>query len=238
MHRQIVLDTETTGLTPEDGHRVIEIGCIELLNRDITGRTFHVYINPERKIDAGAKSIHGLDNKFLDDQPTFAEIADEFFAFIKNSELIIHNAPFDIGFIKQEFLLLKKRPLFSFTEIRCIDTLELARKMHPGQKNNLDALCRRYKVDNTKRELHGALLDASLLVEVYLRMTGGQCKLFEEDEFLAESFASAKRSKVAHNKKLPVVKANSEELEQHKKYIELLKQRAGKCLWDEEGYDE
>jgi len=234
MHRQIILDTETTGLNPEDGHRIIEIGCVELVNRNLTGRTFHVYINPERKVDIGAKSIHGLDNKFLDGQPTFAEIAEEFFSFIKSSELIIHNAPFDIGFIKYEFKLLKKKIAFSLTELKWIDTLELARKMHPGQKNSLDALCRRYGVDNSQRDLHGALLDASLLVDVYLRMTGGQRKLFEDDEFMTEVAVSTIHNKIIHNKKLPVIFANENELVEHQKFIELLKQKSGKCFWDEE----
>ena len=234
MHRQIVLDTETTGLTPEDGHRIIEIGCIELINRDVTGRTYHVYLNPERKIDIGAKSIHGLDNKFLDGQPTFAEVAEDFFVFIKDAELIIHNAPFDIGFIRNEFHLLNRKPHFVISELKYIDTLELARRMHPGQKNNLDALCRRYKVDNSKRDLHGALLDASLLVEVYLRMTGGQGKLFEDDEVVQVDTSTQQRCRAPHNKKVPIIIANAEELAEHQKYLALLKQQSGKCFWEED----
>lgn len=174
--RQIVLDTETTGLEPERGHRIIEIGCVELMNRRPTGNTWHRYLCPERAIDDAAVEVHGLTNEFLADKPLFAEVVDEFLAFVTDSELVIHNAPFDVGFVNSELSRLKRSdPLESLCEI--LDTLKLARGRHPGQRNSLDALCKRYSVDNSRRELHGALLDAQILAEVYLAMTGGQAAL-------------------------------------------------------------
>lgn len=175
--RQIVLDTETTGLETSQGHRIIEIGCVELMNRRLTGRHYHQYINPEREVDAGAQAVHGISNAMLADKPVFARIIDDFLAFIGDAELIIHNAAFDIGFINYEINML--RPGFGSITQRChvIDTLLMARAKHPGQKNNLDALCKRYGVDNSQRELHGALLDAEILADVYLTMTGGQTHL-------------------------------------------------------------
>ncbi|PKL96061.1 MAG: DNA polymerase III subunit epsilon [Gammaproteobacteria bacterium HGW-Gammaproteobacteria-8] len=174
--RQIVLDTETTGLEPADGHRVIEIGCLELIDRRLTGRQFHRYLNPERAVEAGALEVHGLDDEFLAEQPRFAEIADEFLRFIRDAELIIHNAAFDVGFLDAELARLET-PVRVTDLAVVLDTLELAREMHPGQRNSLDALCKRYEVDNSNRSLHGALLDAELLAEVYLLMTGGQVAL-------------------------------------------------------------
>ena len=175
--KQIVLDTETTGLEPKQGHRIIEIGCVELINRRETKRNFHQYLNPEREIEDGAYNVHGLSNEFLSDKPRFADIAQDFIDFIKDSELIIHNAPFDVGFINSELKLMGKK--WGQVEDYCkvFDTLLLAREKHPGQKNNLDALCKRYDVDNSNRELHGALLDAEILLDVYLGMTGGQTDL-------------------------------------------------------------
>ncbi|MGH8401341.1 MAG: DNA polymerase III subunit epsilon, partial [Gammaproteobacteria bacterium] len=171
--RQVVLDTETTGLEPSEGHRIIEIGCVELIDRRPTNRNFQRYINPERQIDQGALEVHGLSDEFLADKPRFAEIVEEFLKFVDGSELIIHNASFDIGFINHEL----KRLVGEAQDItgRCavLDTLELARRMHPGQKNSLDALCKRYNIDNSSRQLHGALLDAQILTDVYLAMTGG-----------------------------------------------------------------
>ncbi|HMY40409.1 MAG TPA: DNA polymerase III subunit epsilon, partial [Marinagarivorans sp.] len=163
MSRQIILDTETTGLEPQQGHRIIEIGCVELVNRKLTGRHFHHYINPQRDIDEGAQAVHGISAEFLADKPLFAQLAEAFFEFVKGAELIIHNAPFDVGFINHEFNLLDKG--FGKLEDHCtiIDTLAMARHRHPGQKNNLDALCKRYEIDNSHRELHGALLDAEIL---------------------------------------------------------------------------
>src|SRR5690242_3408439 len=180
--RQIVLDTETTGLEPELGHRIIEIGCVEILNRRRTGRTFHQYLNPEREVEKGALEVHGITAEFLADKPRFADIAEDLMAFISGAELVIHNAAFDVAFLDYEF----KRhaavaPQFDgrriAAECRVLDTLALARDMHPGQRNNLDALCKRYEIDNSHRELHGALLDARILADVYLAMTGGQSAL-------------------------------------------------------------
>jgi DNA polymerase-3 subunit epsilon len=170
--RQIVLDTETTGLDPSLGHRVIEIGALEIVNRQPTGATYHVYLNPEREIDAGAVQVHGLTNEFLTDKPRFADIAQEFLEFVRDAELVIHNAPFDVGFLNAELAKLEEGPVKRYCTV--LDTLKLAKELHPGQKNNLDALCRRYEVDNSGRAFHGALLDAQLLAEVYLAMTRGQ----------------------------------------------------------------
>ena len=172
--RQIVLDTETTGLEPSEGHRIIEIGCVELVGRRFTGNNFHIYINPDRTIDIGAIEVHGITNEFLADKKRFAEIADELRTYLKGAELIIHNASFDVGFLDHEFSGLGRDipPLAQWCEIT--DTLEMAREQHPGQRNSLDALCQRYEIDNSSRDLHGALLDAELLAQVYLAMTGGQ----------------------------------------------------------------
>jgi DNA polymerase-3 subunit epsilon len=175
--RQIVLDTETTGINPKEGHRVIEIGCIELIDRKLTGNTFHVYINPQREIEQEAINVHGITNEFLLDKPLFKNVVHDFIAFIKGAELIIHNAPFDVGFMNSEFA--HTDPNLPMTETFCsiIDTLVMARRMRPGQKNSLDALCKFYQVDNSRRTYHGALLDSEILAEVYLYMTGGQTAL-------------------------------------------------------------
>lgn len=179
--RQVVLDTETTGLDPKSGHRIIEIGCCELVNRRY-GEEWHAYINPEREVDVGAFKVHGLSNAFLREQPVFSAIYSDFLDFIKGAELIIHNAPFDVGFINAEFVRCQQgiKEVSSIATIT--DTLVMARALHPGQRNSLDALCQRYEVDASRRDLHGALLDAQLLAEVYLRMTGGQRVLFSEEE--------------------------------------------------------
>ncbi|MDF9391380.1 MULTISPECIES: DNA polymerase III subunit epsilon [Methylococcus] len=178
--RQIVLDTETTGLDPKAGHRIIEIGCVELLDRRITQNRFHVYINPEREIDAGAIEVHGLTNEFLASMPVFRNIADDFLNFISGAELIIHNAAFDVGFLDHELSLLSESRGRIADYCGICDTLAMARKNHPGQRNSLDALCKRYNVDNSRRELHGALLDAEILADVYLAMTGGQIAMLLE----------------------------------------------------------
>lgn len=174
--RQIVLDTETTGLEPQHGHRIIEIGCVELIDRRLTGNNFHQYLKPDREIDAGAIEVHGISNEFLADKPRFKDVVEDFISYIQGAELIIHNAAFDIGFLDHEMSLCG---FGGRTSDLCtvLDTLALARQLHPGQKNNLDALCRRYEIDNSQRELHGALLDAEILAEVYLGMTGGQVAL-------------------------------------------------------------
>ena len=178
MTRLVVLDTETTGLEHAAGHRIIEIGCVEIINRQITTATYHQYINPGRAIDRGAQKVHGITREFLQDKPGFTTISDDFLNFIRGAELIIHNAPFDVGFINAEFSRLQAHPGRVDKLCTITDTLPLARRKHPGQKNNLDALCRRYEIDNSDRELHGALLDAKLLAKVYLAMTGGQGSLF------------------------------------------------------------
>lgn len=186
--RQIVLDTETTGLEPQLGHRIIEIGCVELINRKLTGRHYHQYINPEREVDQGAMEVHGITNEFLVDKPRFKAIVGEFWDFIRGAELVIHNAAFDIGFLNHEFARLNMAPVT--TECGVLDTLFMARQKHPGQKNSLDALCKRYGVDNSHRDLHGALLDAEILADVYLLMTGGQTAL----ELGSDNQASTQRS--------------------------------------------
>lgn len=180
--RQVILDTETTGIDPKDGHRLVEIGAIEMVNRRFTGRTYHQYINPERHIDAEVVAVHGIDDAKVANEPVFAKIADEFWAFIEGAELVIHNAPFDVGFIDHELGMLNQRrksPVLGPVKDHCgiLDTLTMARKMHPGQRNSLDALCKRYDIDNGHRVLHGALLDSEILAEVYLAMTGGQTAL-------------------------------------------------------------
>lgn len=177
--RQIVLDTETTGLEPSQGHRIIEIGCVELVNRRITGNRYHCYINPQRDVDYGALKVHGISTEFLQDKPVFKQVVDEFLDFITGAELIIHNAPFDVGFIDHELKLLAQSYGNVNRYCRVFDTLVHARQLHPGQKNNLDALCKRYSIDNSNRQLHGALLDAEILARLYLAMTSGQESLFD-----------------------------------------------------------
>lgn len=178
VNRYVVLDTETTGMPVTDGHRIIEIGCVELLGRRLTGRHFHVYLNPDREIDEGAIAVHGITNEYVADKPRFREVADEFYEFIKGAQLIIHNAAFDVGFINNEFALLGQSERADVSDYcSVLDTLMMARERHPGQRNSLDALCKRYGVDNSNRELHGALLDSEILADVYLAMTGGQTNL-------------------------------------------------------------
>jgi len=232
--RQIVLDVETTGLETTAGHRIIEIGCVELLNRRPTGQKFHRYLNPEREIDSGALAVHGIDMAKLLQAPKFAEIAAELVAFIEGAELIIHNAPFDVGFLDAEFARLPG--LRAVAEIcRVLDTLALARRLHPGQRNSLDALCKRYSVDNSRRELHGALLDAGILVDVYLAMTGGQSALAldtrstEVAAALAGSIASPLRA-AGITLSMPV--ASADELRLHESMLDLIhKASGGQVLW-------
>jgi len=232
--RQIVLDTETTGLDPAQGHRVIEVGCVELLNRKHTGRHLHVYLNPEREVEAGALAIHGLTNEFLADKPLFSAIVDTFLDFIKDAELIIHNAPFDIGFLNNELALLNKRNAQVTDYCSVLDTLAMARKKHPGQKNNLDALCKRYEVDNSQRELHGALKDAEILADVYLMMTGGQSTLglgYEAGNEAATGVASALKLE-GDRPPLRVIRADAGELASHQKRLQQIQKASGdKCLW-------
>lgn len=234
--RQIVLDTETTGLETTQGHRIIEIGCVELINRRLTGRHYHQYINPEREVDAGAFQVHGISNEMLADKPKFAQIIDEFLAFIGDADLIIHNAAFDIGFINAEFARLNPKPASIETNRSVIDSLLLARAKHPGQKNNLDALCKRYGVDNSQRDLHGALLDAEILADVYLLMTGGQTALSlggnQSNSKDANSSVSEIRRLPSTRKPLPVVMATEAELASHESKLAVIdKSSGGNCLW-------
>ena len=237
--RQIVLDTETTGLETSQGHRIIEIGCVELFNRRLTGRHYHQYINPEREVDAGAFQVHGISNDMLADKPKFAQIVNEFIEFIGDADLIIHNAAFDIGFINYEFSLLSPRPAYVETRCSIIDTLLMARAKHPGQKNNLDALCKRYGVDNSQRDLHGALLDAEILADVYLLMTGGQTALSlggnQTNNKSSEGATSEIRRLSANRKSLPIIKADDEALLQHQQKLESIqKASGGNCIWMKE----
>ena len=233
--RQIILDTETTGLEPKQGHRIIEIGCIELINRRKTERNFHQYLNPERDIEDGAFNIHGLSNEFLSDKSRFADIAQEFIDFIRDGELIIHNAPFDVGFINAELKLLGKK--WGKIEDYCtvFDTLLLAREKHPGQKNNLDALCKRYEVDNSQRDLHGALLDAQILLDVYLKMTGGQTDLTFHSVATSHGVKGKSEQYINNkHKKLVVIEPTENELAEHRMLLESIKDKnEGKCIWIE-----
>ena len=233
--RQIVLDTETTGLEPSQGHRIIEIGCVELVARKLTGNYYHQYIQPEREIDQGALEVHGIRNDFLADKPVFSEIVDEFLAFVDGSELIIHNAPFDIGFLDNELMLAASKVKKMSKICSIVDSLVLARSKHPGQKNNLDALCKRYAVDNAKRELHGALLDAEILADVYLMMTGGQTSLALNAKARVEGAQSAKNSPLTMNKdrsRLAVITASQAELDAHQALLSVIDMKSdGQCLW-------
>lgn len=226
--RQIILDTETTGLDPGQGHRIIEIGGVEILNRQPTGKHFHRYINPERDIDEGALQVHGITREFLDDKPKFREIAAEFLDYVKGAELVIHNAAFDIAFLNHELRLLDMQPVTTVCA-GVVDSLKQARELHPGKRNSLDALCERYQIDNTGRTLHGALLDAQLLAEVYLAMTRGQDSLLID----AEPSAAAQVEEGAREKiDIIVLRASEEELAAHESQLaDIDKTSGGKCLW-------
>jgi DNA polymerase-3 subunit epsilon len=231
--RQVVLDTETTGLEAEQQHRVIEIGCVELFNRRLTGRTYHQYLNPERDIDEGAQQVHGLTRERLAKEPTFSQVHLEFLEFVRGAELIIHNAPFDVAFLNAE--LARAACLLKVNEVcRVLDTLALARQMHPGQRNNLDALCKRYAVDNSHRDYHGALLDARILAEVYLTMTGGQAKLTlsAESESAAAQARRAAPARLDSEVRIIVIRADEAELAAHEHVLALLdKASAGQTVW-------
>ena len=229
--RQIVLDTETTGLETSLGHRIIEIGCVELLNRRVTGRTFHRYLNPERDIDERALAVHGISRASLADQPLFGDVAFELLEFIETAEIIAHNAAFDVGFLEYE---LERCGRAEKLAERChvLDTLALARELHPGQRNSLDALCRRYNVDNSRRDLHGALLDARILADVYLAMTGGQAALALARE-QPDSAAHPERPRSAAGP-LKVLAASEQEREAHAQVLRVIRQASGgRCLWEE-----
>lgn len=230
--RQVVLDTETTGLETEQGHRIIEIGGVEVINRRLTRRHFHVYLNPDRDIDPGAQAVHGITAEFLADKPRFHEVLAEFLAFIDGAELIIHNASFDVTFLNYELSLLQQDHPRIETLCRITDSLALARDRHPGQRNSLDALCKRYGVDNSARELHGALLDAEILADVYLAMTGGQVALFGGSEN-SSSEADAALEPFDHVPlSLPVIEPSEEELAAHASMLAVLdKESGGKTVW-------
>ncbi len=228
--RQIILDTETTGINPQEGHRIIEIGCVEMFNRRLTGNNFHVYLNPDRFIEQEAINIHGITNEFVADKQRFRDIAQQFFDYVQGAELVIHNAAFDVGFINHEFKLLAEPlpPVDSVCTI--LDTLKLARDLHPGQKNNLDALCRRYDIVNSHRTFHGALLDAEILADVYLAMTGGQVSLN-----LASNSGNEQNNQqqmgLVRRGALKVVSATADELAAHEKRLDLVQKKGGSCLW-------
>ncbi|WP_456377036.1 DNA polymerase III subunit epsilon [Thiolapillus sp.] len=233
MSRQIVLDTETTGLEPAQGHRIIEIGCVELIERRATGNDFHQYLQPDREIDVGAVEVHGITNEFLADKPRFEDVVQDFIDYIRGAELIIHNAPFDVGFINAELQRLQGwDTLGNYCEIT--DTLVMARRKHPGQRNSLDALCGRYDIDNSQRQKHGALLDAEILAEVYLAMTGGQSALSLGNEGAEAGTEEVQciRRLPADRPALPVIKANAVERQQHQQCLRHLEKIAGvKALW-------
>lgn len=231
--RQIVLDTETTGLAPEQGHRIIEIGCVELVERRPTGNDFHQYLQPHREIDAGAIEVHGITNEFLEDKPGFEDIVQDFLDYIQGAELIIHNAPFDVGFLNAELARLDNgKDIASYSAV--IDTLVMAREMHPGQRNSLDALCGRYDIDNSQRQKHGALLDAEILAEVYLAMTGGQVTLSLDSESEKKESGQALEIKRLSPERpaLPVISATEAEAALHEKRIQSVdKASGGQCVW-------
>ena len=228
--RQIVLDTETTGLDPRSGHRIIEVACIEMVNRRLTGRHLHKYTNPEREIDEGAQAVHGISLEFLADKPKFADIADEFLEFINGAELIIHNAPFDIGFLNAELRRLDRVPVETICS-GVIDTLRMAKDLHPGKRNSLDALCERYEIDNSGRTLHGALLDTELLADVFLAMTRGQNSLMIEPD--AEVRPQLDANGLARERKpLIIRRATQDEIADHERVLAAIdKESKGACVW-------
>ncbi|MFQ5645034.1 MAG: DNA polymerase III subunit epsilon [Thiogranum sp.] len=232
--RRVILDTETTGLEPQQGHRIIEIGCVEMVGRKLTGNNFHQYLQPDREIDAGAIEVHGISNEFLADKPRFADIVDDFVSYIEGAELVIHNAPFDVGFLDNEFRLCEAgRQVTDICTV--LDTLTMARKMHPGQKNNLDALCKRYEIDNTHRDLHGALLDAEILADVYLAMTGGQValQLGAGSDTANGAHEENIRRLPANRPALRVIRADAAEVAEHRARLEAIAKVAGApSVWE------
>lgn len=234
--RQIILDTETTGLNPEAGHRIIEIGCVEMIDRRQTGNNYHQYINPERDIDVGAIEVHGITNEFLVDKPVMSEICSDFLEYVKGAELVIHNADFDTGFIDSEFTQVDKT--FGVIADHCLilDTLKMARDLHPGQRNSLDALCKRYEVDNSQRDLHGALLDARILADVYLAMTGGQGSLLDTDEVSVGGKPVEKFVRLTDLLDLPLLAATSDEELEHQKMLKLIREKNPEkiVIWSDE----
>ena len=236
--RQIILDTETTGLSPSQGHRVIEIGCIEMVNRRLTGREFHRFLNPDRDIDEGAEAVHGISRAQVETEPRFDEVVDEFLAFVKDAELVIHNADFDVGFLEHELRLMKHAQPKITDHCTVLDTLALAREIHPGQRTSLDALCKRYEVDASRRDVHGALIDSELLANVYLAMTGGQSSLLLDEDEEPDAGAAIGRDRggspllqVATPTNLKVIKATPEEAAAHEAMLEKIR-KSGACVWD------
>lgn len=235
--RQIVLDTETTGMNAigahYEGHKIIEIGAVEVINRRLTGNNFHVYLKPDRLVDPEAFNVHGIADEFLLDKPLFADIADEFLAYIRGAELVIHNATFDIGFMDYEFSKLNRDIAKTNTFCQVTDTLALARKMFPGKRNSLDALCSRYEIDNSKRTLHGALLDAQILADVYLMMTGGQTAMaFSMEHESSQQSGKAEIQRIVRTaSKLRVIHATDEEIASHEARLDLVQKKGGSCLW-------
>lgn len=238
--RQIVLDTETTGLSTAQGHRVIEIGCVELVNRRLTGREFHRFLNPDRDIDEGAEAVHGISRADLETAPRFHEVVDEFLEFVRDAQLVIHNAPFDIGFIEHELKIMEHPHPSIEDHATVLDTLGLARELHPGQRNSLDALCKRYEVDASKRDVHGALIDSELLANVYLAMTGGQSSLLLDEESpdvidrgdgTLPQKGGSPGAAVASNLDLVVIEASPEETAAHEVMLEKIR-KSGACVWD------
>ena len=233
--RQIVLDTETTGLEPQEGHRIIEIGCVEVIDRRLTGNNFHQYLQPDRQIDAGAIEVHGITNDFLRDKQRFSDVAEDFLRYVTGAELIIHNAAFDVGFLDHELSLWRKGAAGIGDLCKVTDTLKIAREMHPGQRNSLDALCKRYDVDNSKRDLHGALLDAEILADVYLAMTGGQESLQLGGPGSIQSGPrqlEAVRRLAENHPPLRIVRADENEAAAHQARLAFIDESSGgKCLW-------
>lgn len=237
--RKIVLDTETTGLDPAQGNRIIEIGCVEIVGRKLTGQHYHQYINPERDSEEGALSVHGITSEFLADKPRFAQIAESFLAFVDGAELIIHNAPFDTAFLNSELSRVYGDGFSIASRCSITDTLVMAKERHPGQRNNLDALCKRYDVDNSQRELHGALLDAEILADLYLIMTGGQVSLLAGSQTEGNGRAAGsirdtgiRRIDPALTAKLRVLPASASELAAHEEQLAIIRKKAGSCVWD------
>ncbi len=229
--RQVVLDTETTGLEPHAGHRIIELGCVEIVNRRVSGTRFHRYVHPDRQIDAGAIQVHGITLEDLEASPRFADVAAELLEFVRGAQVIIHNAPFDVGFLDHELALAGPEWGRFADHCTVIDSLALAREKHPGQKNSLDALCKRYQVDNAARTLHGALLDAEILADVYLAMTGGQADLLLDDDGpQALPGATARSQHAARRAKLRVIAPSAAEQAAHRRILQIL-ESGGRCLW-------
>lgn len=234
MTRQIILDTETTGLDPKDGHRIIEVGCVEMINRRLTGNNFHHYLQPDRAIDAEAEAVHGISSAFLADKPRFENIVEDLLAYLRGAELIIHNAPFDIGFLNHELQLVDPayQPMSAYCSVT--DTLVMARQLFPGQRASLDALCKRYEINNAHRTLHGALLDAEILADVYLAMTGGQVSLLlggEDDNNRDADGGAGIRRITADVSRLRVITADDTELAAHAERVAAITKSAGKCLF-------